>query len=129
MLFRSPDIIVIMDEAFSDLRTVGHFETGDEIMPFIDSLTDNTIKGNVYVSVFGTGTSNTEFEFLTGNSMAFLPAGSNAYQLYIKDRQPGTVSLLQRSGYTSRAFHPYFGDNWGKIRCFTTRPVFFLKKK
>lgn len=113
-----PDIIVIMDEAFSDLRTVGHFETGDEIMPFIDSLTDNTIKGNVYVSVFGTGTSNTEFEFLTGNSMAFLPAGSNAYQLYIKDRQPGTVSLLQRSGYTSRAFHPYFGDNWNRTQVY-----------
>ena len=87
-------------------------------MPFIDSLTDNTIKGNVYVSVFGTGTSNTEFEFLTGNSMAFLPAGSNAYQLYIKDRQPGTVSLLQRSGYTSRAFHPYFGDNWNRTQVY-----------
>lgn len=75
---------------------------------------DNTIAGNVYVSVRGTGTSNTEFEFLTGNSMAFLPAGSNAYQLYVKNAQPGLVSTLRGLGYTAVASHPYFASNWNR---------------
>ena len=36
-------------------------------MPNMDALSENTIRGNVYVSVRGTGTSNTEYELLTGN--------------------------------------------------------------
>ena len=47
----------------------------------MDSL-DNAIRGKAYASVFGAGTSASEFEFLTGNSMAFLPSGSIPYQQY-----------------------------------------------
>ncbi len=111
----TPNIIVIMNESFSDLRVVGDIETNIPYMPFIDSLEDNTIQGNVYVSTIGTGTSNTEFEFLTGNTMAFLPAGSNAYQLYVKDRQPGLVSTLLSQRYTADAFHPYYESSWNRI--------------
>lgn len=49
------------------MRVVGDIETNIPYMPFIDSLEENTIQGNAYVSTIGTGTSNTEFEFLTGN--------------------------------------------------------------
>ena len=111
----TPNIIVIMDEAFSDLSVVGDFETNIDYMPFINSLKDETIQGNVYVSTIGTGTSNTEFEFLTGNTMAFLPAGSNAYQLYVKGEQPGLTSTLLNYGYTADAFHPYFESSWNRI--------------
>ncbi len=111
----TPNIIVIMNESFSDLRVVGDIETNIPYMPFIDSLEENTIQGNVYVSTIGTGTSNTEFEFLTGNTMAFLPAGSNAYQLYVKQQQPGLVSTLLHQNYTADAFHPYFESSWNRV--------------
>lgn len=111
----TPNIIVIMNESFSDLRVVGDIETNIPYMPFIDSLEENTIQGNAYVSTIGTGTSNTEFEFLTGNPMAFLPAGSNAYQLYVKDRQPGLVSTLLSQRYTADAFHPYYESSWNRV--------------
>ncbi len=111
---KNPNIIVVMDEAFSDLRVLGDIKTKKPMMPFIDSLKENTIIGNMYVSVVGTGTSNTEYEFLTGNSMAFLPAGSNAYQLYVKDQQPGLVSTLEAQGYDAIAMHPYFRSNWNR---------------
>ncbi len=111
---QTPNLIVIMNESFSDLSVVGDFETNEDYMPFINSLRDETIQGNVYVSTIGTGTSNTEFEFLTGDTMAFLPAGSNAYQLYIKGRQPGLVSTLQSQGYSAIAFHPYFESSWNR---------------
>ena len=109
-----PDIIVVMNEAFSDLRVLGDFETTEDVMPFIDSLSENTIKGHSYVSVIGTGTSNTEYEFLTQNTMTFLPPGSNAYQLYVRNKQPGLVSTLESLGYYAETLHPYFRDNWNR---------------
>jgi len=94
---------------------VGDIETNEPFMPFIDGMKENTIQGNAYVSTIGTGTSNTEFEFLTGNTMAFLPAGSNAYQLYVKQRQPGLVSTLLSQRYTADAFHPYYASSWNRV--------------
>jgi len=112
----SPNIIVIMDEAFSDLGVIGGFETNKDYMPFINSLIgqENVIEGNVYVSTIGTGTSNTEFEFLTGNTMGFLPAGSNAYQLYVNDVQPGLTSTLKSQNYSATAFHTYYRTSWNR---------------
>lgn len=111
----TPNIIVIMNESYSDLRVVGDIETNVPFMEYVDSLKDSTIQGNVYVSTIGTGTSNTEFEFLTGNTMAFLPAGSNAYQLYVKMAQPGLTATLLNHGYTADAFHPYFESSWNRV--------------
>ena len=111
----TPNVIVIMNESFSDLRVVGDIETNEPFMPFIDSMGENTIEGNAYVSTIGTGTSNTEYEFLTGNTMAFLPAGSNAYQLYVKNLQPGLTSTLLAQGFTADAFHPYYSSSWNRV--------------
>lgn len=113
-----PNIIVVMNESLSDLRVDGDFEASGEFMPFMDSLTENTIKGNAYVSVFGSGTSNTEYEFLTGNSMAFMPAGSNAYQAFIKNEQPGLTSTLLSQGYSADAFHPYNRSSWNRTNVY-----------
>ena len=110
----TPNVIVIMNESYSDLRVVGDIETNAPFMPFVDSLKENTIQGNAYVSVIGTGTSNTEYEFLTGNSMAFLPAGSNAYQLYVGDSQPSLVATLMARRYSATAFHPYYRSSWNR---------------
>lgn len=116
----NPNIITIMNESFSDLSIIGDFETNEDYMPFINSLKEeeNCISGYSYVSTIGTGTSNTEYEFLTGNSMAFLPIGSNAYQLYIKNKIPSLVSQLEEQNYTSAAFHPYYKENWNRINVY-----------
>lgn len=111
-----PNIIVIMNEAFSDLSVLGEFETNQDYMPFVHSLmtegTDNTISGNLNVSVLGGNTANTEFEFLTGNTMAFLPQGSVAYQQYVHGELPTLVSLLRDQGYKTVAMHPYNSTGW-----------------
>ena len=113
-----PDIIVIMDEAFSDLTINGEYETNRDPIPNMNALKKESLQGYAYVSVFGAGTSNTEFEFLTGDSMAFLPPASNAYQLYIEKDQPGLVRTLEKKGYTTHAFHPYFRGNWNRPRVY-----------
>ncbi len=111
----TPNIICIMNESLADLRVLGDVQTNIPYMPFLDSLTENTIRGNLYVPVIGSGTSNTEFEFLTGVSTSFFPAGSNAYMLYMKEPQFSLVSVLSEQGYTNRAFHPYYASGWNRI--------------
>ncbi len=111
-----PNIIVIMNEAFSDPAILGEFETNEDYMPFVHSLmtegTNNTISGNLNVSVLGGNTANTEFEFLTGNTMAFLPQGSVAYQQYVHGELPTMASLLRDYGYKTVAMHPYNSTGW-----------------
>lgn len=109
-----PNIIVIMNEAFSDLSVYGDFNTDMDDMPFIHSLTKNTWKGNCYVSVKGGNTANSEYEFLTGNSMAFVPAGSVPYQQYIKNEIPSIASYLKSLGYQTAAIHPYNASGWNR---------------
>ena len=107
-----PDIIVVMNESLADLRILGEFSTNKDYMPFLRNLTKNTIKGNLYMPVYGAGTSNSEFEFLTGNTMAFLPNGSNAYELYIKSRLPSLAQILGDQGYARIAYHTYYKESW-----------------
>ncbi|MGN0465229.1 MAG: LTA synthase family protein [Lachnospiraceae bacterium] len=112
---KKPNIIVIMNEAFSDLSVIHSFKTNKKYMPFIDGLKENTIRGQLYVSVFGGNTCNTEMEFLTGNTMAFLPNGSIGYTQFIKEKLPGFTSTLKNQGYTGNyALHPYIADGWNR---------------
>lgn len=109
-----PNIICIMNETLSDPATLGNLQTTEDYLPFIHSMSDNTIKGTVSVPVFGAGTSNSEYEFLTGNSISMLPAGSSVYESYIAEAQPSLVSTLDAQGYSRIAFHPYFADGWNR---------------
>lgn len=111
---QQPDIICIMNESLSDLSVLGNLQTNAPCLPFISSLRENTVRGNLYVPVIGAGTANTEFEFLTGHSMAFLPSGSSAYMLYVKDEQPSLAKLLAAQGYSVRAQHPYYARGWNR---------------
>ena len=115
---KKPNVICIMNETLSDLRVLGNLQTNEEYMPFLSGLTENTIKGNLYVPVIGAGTSNTEFEFLTGHSTAFLPSGSNAYMLYIKNHIASLVSTMEAQGYSSMALHPYYKAGWKRTEVY-----------
>lgn len=110
-----PNIIVVMNEAFSDLSVLGDFETNEDYMPFLHSLqngAENTVTGMLNVSVCGGNTANTEFEFLTGNTMAFLPQGSIPYQQYITGEMAALPEYLQSLGYETVATHPYNAGGW-----------------
>lgn len=109
-----PNIIVIMNEAFSDLSVWGDFKTSEEVMPCFKQLQKEAVGGEVYVSVKGGNTANTEFEFLTGNSMAFLPTGSVPYQQYINSETPSLASYLKSLGYATTAIHPYNRSGWDR---------------
>ena len=78
----------------------------------INSLSDNTLRGYTLSSVFGGGTPNSEYEFLTGNTCLFLPTGSIAYQQFIEGPSYSITRELKKLGYTSIAMHQYQSNSW-----------------
>lgn len=114
-LLTPPNIIVIMNEAFSDLNLLGDFSTNEDYLPFVHTLMKgqgNTLSGIANVSVLGGNTANSEYEFLTSHTMAFLPQGSVPYQQYIKKETFSLASYLKSFGYKTIALHPYGASGW-----------------
>jgi phosphoglycerol transferase MdoB-like AlkP superfamily enzyme len=112
---KSPNIIVIMNESLSDLNVDGKIKTSEDYMPYLHSLKKNTIKGNCHMSVFGANTANSEFEFLTGASMAYLPARSVAYNSLVRTALPNFTTTLKQQNYGfNKALHPYYGSGWNR---------------
>lgn len=111
-----PNIICIMDESYSDFSQFGEIELTKDYSPFMDSLkdSDQAITGELFVSTFGGGTANSEFEFLTGNSMLAMPAGSIPYQQYISGPTGALPRTLKNMGYNTYAIHPYIASGWNR---------------
>lgn len=110
-----PAIIVIMNESFADFNVLGQLDTNQPVTPFVDSLQENTVRGHALSSVFGAKTPNSEWEFLTGNSMAYLPSGSVPYQQYIEQENAySMIDTLKKEDYTCVAMHPYYATGWSR---------------
>lgn len=96
------NIISIMNESFSDLSFSNTITT-----PNIDGISENIIKGTLYSSVIGGKTANSEYEFLTNNTMAFMNAELIPYMLgFINEDSPSIAKQLGSLGYETVAFHP-----------------------
>lgn len=109
----APNIIIVMNESFSDLSVLGEIDTNADYMPYYHSLKDNVIKGWMESSVFGGSTANTEFECLTGLSCKFLPFHSVAYRSLIYDEVPSLAYYFKQIGYGGiSAFHPGMVDSY-----------------
>lgn len=113
-----PTVIVVMDESFSDLRSLGDFECTEEYLEEWYSVDDFVCRGSLYVSVYGGFTANTEFEFLTGCSLANCVPGVVPYQIYDMKNVGNLASLLTESGYTATAIHPQYKGNWNRMRTY-----------
>lgn len=109
-----PTIIVVMSESYADFNVLGNLLTNKEVTPFYNSLNENIIKGYALSSVFGAKTPNSEWEFLTGNTMGFLPSGSVVYQQYMNEEPSSVVSYLKNIGYTCVSMHPYYENGWSR---------------
>ena len=109
-----PNIIVIMNESFSDLSVIGNFTTNTEYLSYFKSLTKNTIRGNLHMSVFGAQTPNSEWEFLTSNSMAFVTKRSIPYQQYVLRKSYSLATILKSQNYSASAFHIYYPHGYNR---------------
>jgi phosphoglycerol transferase MdoB-like AlkP superfamily enzyme len=109
-----PNIIVIMNESFADLSVLGDFDTNEEVTPFLNSLTENTVKGYLYSSVYGGNTANSEYEFVTGNSISYFSERVVPFQLYMNESRPSIISQVEQLGYDTVFMHPYKAYSWNR---------------
>lgn len=112
---RPTNIVVIMNESFADFSIFDSFEPSEDPLPFLHSLSENTIKGWMYAPVTGGGTASVEFEYLTGFSTLFQPPHTVAYQLYVEENMPSLAALAGSEGYETTAFHPYKSSGWNRV--------------
>ncbi len=107
-----PNIIVIMNESFSDLSYLGRLKTDNPYLEYFNSLTREYPNGRNLVSVLGGGTCNTEFEFLTGMSMMNMPSNCYAYMQHVTGEVDSIASYLNGFGYETVAMHPFYEVCW-----------------
>ena len=113
-----PNVICVMSESYADLRSIREFQTTEPIMPYYDSIIDETLHGELQVSIFAGGTSNSEFEFLTGYSVSGLLAGSSVYTFYVRDEMNALPKLFKEQGYHTVAIHPFDPQWWDRNRAY-----------
>ncbi len=112
---KQPCVVAIMNETFSDISVYEELHAGYQGPNYFkNELTDTITRGDVTVSVNGGGTCNSEFEFLTGNTMAFFGTGMYPYSTYKFDNCQGLASQFNELGYTTTAMHPNFPSNWAR---------------
>ncbi|WP_261302735.1 LTA synthase family protein [Paenibacillus andongensis] len=111
---KKPNVIFIMSEAFWDPTLLTNVTFSEDPVPTIHRLQKESTSGYLLSPQFGGGTSNVEFEVLTGNSMSFLPGGSIPYQQYITKPVPSLASYFADQGYKSMGIHSYEGWFWNR---------------
>ena len=109
-----PTVIAIMNETFSDLSIYQNMHANYQGPAYFKSIDDCLSRGRLYVSAYGGGTANTEFEFLTGNSMAYLGSGVYPYTTYDLTDTENLASQFKSLGYYTTAMHPNHGTNWNR---------------
>lgn len=112
--FSKPNVVVIMNEAWWDPAQLPGITYSD---PLFDALKSST-QGELFSPVFGGYTANTEFEFLTRLSNAYLPIGSIPYAQYVRRPTPSLASDFRTFGYETIAIHPFDKTFWNRDKVY-----------
>lgn len=125
----APHIIVVMSESYSDLSVLG-IKTNQPVAPEFEAISQSTLHGYLLASVYGGNTANSEWEMLTGNTMAFMPGGSVPYRQYVQeDHIYSLVSVLKDQNYECVAMHPYLSSGWARTEVYPSMgfdEIYFL---
>ena len=100
---QTPDVILILNETFYDLKMITDIETDHEYMSGIKSL-DNSVHGYAVVPLPGGGTNCSEYEFLTSNSLQLMPGVTPFNVLDLKNANT-VVSHMKNLGYRTLGAH------------------------
>jgi hypothetical protein len=109
-LNRSPNLIIVLSEAFWDPTNIQGLKFSKDPIPTYRALQEKYTSGTMLSPQFGGGTANVELEVLTGNSMRFLPKDEYAYETVIDHQVDSIAGILGRQGYASTVISPF--NNW-----------------
>lgn len=107
----APNVIFVQLESFFDVGYLEGVTFTENPTPTFTALKEAYPSGFFTVPVIGAGTVNTEFEVLSGMSVADFGAGEYPYRSIISERTCETVAYdFLRSGYHTHAIHNHEGS-------------------
>lgn len=112
------NVFVIINESFSDMNKFYDLNLKDN-MPFYNSLTENAIKGTAYSSVYGGSTATVEWEFLTGNTAAFIPPNSIPFLVYVRNDKDTIARYAGNQNYDTYAIHSYYEKCYNRANTYS----------
>lgn len=116
-----PHIIMIMGEAYSDLSENENIDFSNYTDPMENfkaiSSSENAQSGHIIVPGYGGGTSDTEFEVLTGYFKRALGSPITSYNLIRKDID-ALPWRLKDMGYDTLAIHPGFSWFYNRVNVY-----------
>ncbi len=106
--FRNPNVILILQESFWDVRDLPGLVISENPYNRFDEITsrEGVYSGRFATTGFGGGTVKPEFEVLTGLTTDHLPSGSVPYQ-YVTSDLEAFPALYKSLGYHTMSIHPY----------------------
>ena len=113
-----PTVLVVMNESFADLSEFDGLRAGYEGPQYFKSMSDALWRGKLFVNVHGGGTCNTEFEFLTGNSLGYIGAGKYPYSTFPLGDVDNLARQFKQLGYATCAIHPNYASNWSRNKVY-----------
>ncbi|MGT2754626.1 LTA synthase family protein [Streptococcus ovis] len=111
---KKPNIIIIQNESQADFSNIPNMKMDPDPLAFQHSLSENTIKGRLNVSVFGGGTANTEYEVLTSNALGNMSPTIFPYQQIVNSDKNSFARALDAQGYQTVAMHPQSKLNYNR---------------
>ncbi len=102
----TPNIIIIQLESFFDITRMKNLRFSDDPIPNFRRLREQYNGGYISVPSIGAGTSNTEFEVLTGMNLEDFGAGEIPYKgILLKETCESMAYDLSANGYKTHALH------------------------
>lgn len=107
-------VVMVMNEAFSDLTDSSAFDYGEEDDPLSNlhalEADPHALSGHLVVPGFAGGTANTEFDVLTGIQTNALSASTTSSFRVVNRNLESLFRVFDADGYATSFFHP--GDDW-----------------
>lgn len=112
-----PDIILILNESFYDLRQIKDISTDVPYMSNLESM-ENLSKGYAVVPMIGGGTNCSEYELLTSNSLQLMK-GITPFNVLDMTDANSIVSFLNSLGYKTIGAHSEDGINYSRSKAYS----------
>lgn len=108
-----PDIILIINESFYDLSEYMVLDTDVDYLKSFYGI-EGAVYGIAAIPNVGGGTNNTEYEVLTGNSMALLARNAPFNYVNMNNDDGNAARYLRSLGYSTAALHCEPGSNYSR---------------
>ncbi|MGL4737692.1 MAG: LTA synthase family protein [Cellulosilyticaceae bacterium] len=113
-----PNIIMIMSESLFDVTRFEGVSYSQNPLAHFQEAQNAYGKGSVVTEVYGGKTCQTEYEVLTGNSVAFTKPENIAYLRFVEPETSSIPKLLKEEGYDTYAIHSYEGSFYSRDRVY-----------